>query len=141
MVTKHREEAGGSQKERAERTVADATTIDGRKGWICQFCSGISVWTRWRCRRCIFSIAAGKQGKHKKAVLSRIKCGIRDHPPRVVKTGSPVIKKESSRGCLQRWSCSVSSKGWSPETQGEPTRRADVRRQAERKLEGRDARD
>ena len=37
---------------RAEKIFADAVAIDGRKEWICKFCSEISVWTRWRCRRC-----------------------------------------------------------------------------------------
>ena len=39
-------------KERAERMLADAITIGCRKEWICKFCSGTNVWTRWRCRRC-----------------------------------------------------------------------------------------
>ena len=36
---------------RAERDLADAITVDGRKEWICKFCSETNVWTRWRCRR------------------------------------------------------------------------------------------
>ena len=33
---------------REERVLADAITIDGRKEWICKFCSETNVWTRWR---------------------------------------------------------------------------------------------
>ena len=32
---------------RAEKVLADATIIDGRKEWICKFCSETNVWTRW----------------------------------------------------------------------------------------------
>ena len=30
----------------AERVLADAITIDGRKEWTCKFCSETNVWTR-----------------------------------------------------------------------------------------------
>ena len=39
-------------KERAEKVLAGAITIDGRKEWKCKFCCESIVWTRWRCRRC-----------------------------------------------------------------------------------------
>ena len=45
-------------KERAERVLATATSIDGRPEWVCEF-----VWTRWRCRRCYDDIPAGLRGK------------------------------------------------------------------------------
>ena len=31
---------------RAEKTLADAVTIDGRKEWFCKLCSETDVWTR-----------------------------------------------------------------------------------------------
>ena len=34
---------------RAEKVLADAIAIDGRKEWICKLCSETKVWTRWRC--------------------------------------------------------------------------------------------
>ena len=52
-----------SGKERAERLLANAISIDGRKEWTCKFCSESNVWTRWRCRRCYSNIPAGLQGK------------------------------------------------------------------------------
>ena len=45
-------------KERAERVLAGAVAIDGRKELICKFCSETNVWTRWRCRRCYNDIPA-----------------------------------------------------------------------------------
>ena len=47
----------------------DAITNDGRKEWICKFCSETNVWTSWRCRRCFSNIPAGLRGKHKEAVF------------------------------------------------------------------------
>ena len=61
------------QKERAERVLAGAIAIDGRKDWICKFCSGSNVWTRRRCRRCFYNIPAGLRGKYRQAVAA--KCG------------------------------------------------------------------
>ena len=43
-------------KERAERVMASAISIDGRKEWTCKFCS--DVWTRWRCRRCYVTMTS-----------------------------------------------------------------------------------
>ena len=60
---------------RAEKLLADAITIDGRKEWRCKFCSETSVWTRWRCRRCYSTIPAW--GGHL------------DRHPRVVEEGKP----------------------------------------------------
>ena len=48
---------------RAERILAEAITIDGRKEWTCKFCSESNVMTRWRCRRCYNNITAGLHGK------------------------------------------------------------------------------
>ena len=46
--------------------------------------------------------------------LRRTKDGIQDHLPRVVgKRESLVIKERSSRSCVHKWTCSVSSKEWS----------------------------
>ena len=56
---------------RAERVLAVAITIDGRKEWTCQFCSESNVWTRWRCRRCYHNIPAGLSGKYKQAVAAK----------------------------------------------------------------------
>ena len=58
---------------RAEKVLADAITIDGRKEWICKFCSETNVWTRWRCRRCCSNIPAGSLGKHKQAIFAKNK--------------------------------------------------------------------
>ena len=47
MVPKRREWFVDHQKkERAERVLAGAIAIDGRKDWICKFCSESNVWTR-----------------------------------------------------------------------------------------------
>ena len=56
---------------RAEKLLADATTIDGREEWICKFCSETNVWTRWRCRRCYSNILAGLQEKYRQAVSEK----------------------------------------------------------------------
>ena len=58
-------------KERAERILANAILIDGRKEWICKFCSESNVWTRWRCRRCYSDIPAGLRGKYKQAIAAK----------------------------------------------------------------------
>ena len=55
----------------AERVLAEAITIDGRKEWTCKFCSESNVWTRWRCRRCYYNILAGPYGKYKQAVAAK----------------------------------------------------------------------
>ena len=60
-----------SGKERAERVLASAISIDGRREWTCKFCSESNVWTRWRCRRCYSDIPAGLHGKHRQAVAAR----------------------------------------------------------------------
>ena len=56
-------------KELAQKVLARAITIDGRKEWICNFCSESNVWTRWR-RRCCNNIPAGLRGKHRQAVAA-----------------------------------------------------------------------
>ena len=58
-------------KERAERVLASAISIDGRKEWTCKFCSESDVWTRVRCRRCCFDIPAGLRGKYRQATAGR----------------------------------------------------------------------
>ena len=58
------------EKQRGKK-LADAITIDGRKEWICKFCSEINVWTWWRCRRCDSHIPAGLQGKYRQAVSAK----------------------------------------------------------------------
>ena len=56
---------------RAERVLAEAITIDGRKEWTCKFCSESNVWTRWRCRRCYHNILATLFGKYRQAVAAK----------------------------------------------------------------------
>ena len=58
-------------KERSERVLASAISIDGRKEWTCKFCSESDVWTRVRCRRCCFDIPAGVRGKYRQAIDAR----------------------------------------------------------------------
>ena len=58
-------------KERAERVMANAILIDGRKEWTCKFCSESNVWTRWRCRRRYSNIPAELQGKYRQAVAAK----------------------------------------------------------------------
>ena len=58
-------------RERAERVLAGAIALDGRKEWICKFCSESNVWTRWRCRRCYHNIPAGLRGKYRQAVAAK----------------------------------------------------------------------
>ena len=41
------------------KVLADVITIDGRKEWICKFCSESNVWLRRRRRRCYSNIPAG----------------------------------------------------------------------------------
>ena len=72
MAVKRRE--GGSWipgEERAEKVLASAASIDGRKEWTCKYCSELNVWTRWRCRRCHHDIPAGLRGKCRQAMTSR----------------------------------------------------------------------
>ena len=45
MVSKRIE---GVQEELAERVLASAVSIDGRKEWTCKFCSESNVWMRWQ---------------------------------------------------------------------------------------------
>ena len=71
MVAKRREKSWIPGKERAEKMMADAITIDGRKEWICKFCSKSNVLTRWRCRRCYCNIPAGLRGKYRQAFSAR----------------------------------------------------------------------
>ena len=59
------------RKERAERVLAIAISIDGRKEWTCNFCSESKVWTRWRCRRCYHDIPACLRGKYRQAIAAR----------------------------------------------------------------------
>ena len=58
-------------KERAERVLVSAISIDGRKEWTCKFCSESNVWTRWRRRRCYNDIPAGLRGKYWQALAAR----------------------------------------------------------------------
>ena len=58
-------------KERAERVLANAISIDGRKEWTCKFCSESNVPTRWRCRRGYSNNPAGLHGKYRKAVAAK----------------------------------------------------------------------
>ena len=58
-------------KERAERILVGAIVIDGRREWICKFCSEFNVWTKWRCWRCHNNIPAGLHGKYKQAVAAK----------------------------------------------------------------------
>ena len=57
-------------KERAERVLAGAISIDGRKEWVSKFCSESNVWTKWRCRRCYNDIPAGLRGKYSQAIAA-----------------------------------------------------------------------
>ena len=58
-------------KECAERVLASAILIDGRKEWTCKFCSESNVWARWRWRCCDNDIPAGLRGKYRQAVAAR----------------------------------------------------------------------
>ena len=58
-------------EERAQRVLASAICVDGRKEWTCKFCSESNVWTRWRYRRCLNGIPAGLRGKYRQAVAAR----------------------------------------------------------------------
>ena len=63
MVTKRREGLRGFWVRNVRRKVlADAITIDGRKEWICKFCSEPNVWTRFRCIP--VKIQAGDSGEN-----------------------------------------------------------------------------
>ena len=51
------------------------------------------------------------KGCTRRPFLRRTKRGVQDRLPRVVGSkGGLVIKKKSSRSCVRKWSCSVSSK-------------------------------
>ena len=58
-------------KERAEKVLVSAVSIDGRKEWTCKFCSESNVWTRWRCRHCYHDIPARLRGKYRQAIAAR----------------------------------------------------------------------
>ena len=58
-------------KQRAARVWGGAIAIDGRREWMCKFCSESNVWTRWRCRRCYNGIPAGLRGKYRQAVAAK----------------------------------------------------------------------
>ena len=45
-------------EERAERVLANAISIDGKREWTRKFCSESKVRTRWHCRRCRQAVAA-----------------------------------------------------------------------------------
>ena len=59
-------------KERAERVLASAISIDGRKEWTCKFSSESNVWTRWRCRCCYNYLPTGLRGKYRQAIAARV---------------------------------------------------------------------
>ena len=71
-----KEVLGSGREITAEKVLADAITIDGRKEWICKFCSETNVGTQWRVRRCFSNIPAGLQGPHKQAIFAKNKDGI-----------------------------------------------------------------
>ena len=74
----------GSWIEATERRVlAKANSVDGRKEWMCEFCSESNVWTRWSCRRCDRNIPAGLQGKCMQAVAAKSGRGLLAHQRRV----------------------------------------------------------
>ena len=56
-----------------KKVLADAITIDGRKEWICKFCSKTKASTQRRCRRCGNNIPTGLEGKHKQAAYTKNK--------------------------------------------------------------------
>ena len=58
-------------KERAEKVLASAVSIDWRKEWTCKYGSESDVWTRWRCRRCHHDIPAFLRGKYRQAIAAR----------------------------------------------------------------------
>ena len=55
----------------AEKILADAVTIDGRREWSCKSCSETNVWTRWRCCWCHTNIPSGLQRKYGQAVSAK----------------------------------------------------------------------
>ena len=67
----HKNKSWVSGQVRAERVLAEAITIDGRKEWTCKFCSESNVWTRWRFRRCYHNIPAALFGKYRQAVAAK----------------------------------------------------------------------
>ena len=71
MVSVQRRVSWISGKERAERVLAGAIAIDGRKEWICKFCLELNVWTRWHSRRCYNNIPARLCGKYRQAVAAK----------------------------------------------------------------------
>ena len=112
---------------RAEKVLADAITIDGRKEWICKFCSETNVWTHWLCRGNFSNILLFCRENTSRLSLRRTKDGIQDHLPRVVENReSLVIMKRRSRSCVHKWGCSASSKEC-----GRARRRRESRREEE----------
>ena len=98
---------------RAERVLADAITIDGRKEWICKFCSETGVWTWRRCRRCYPNILAGLQGKYRQAVSAKTRSGHQDRRPRgVEKERGNMTRMRRSKSCERRLSSSGGSREW-----------------------------
>ena len=83
-------------KQRAEKVLADAITIDGRKEWTCKLCSESNVWTRWRCRRCYSNISTGLRGSADRRFRREVVGGRQDHCHQVVE------KKRSPETRMQR---------------------------------------
>ena len=102
-----------SGRVRAEKVLAEAVTIEGRKEWICKFCSETNVWTRWRCRRCCANLPAGLQGKYRQVPHPRV---VENSETRMLKSencerklksfcGSKKVEKEAGsarRTCKER---------------------------------------
>ena len=101
---------------RAEKVLADAITIDGRKEWICKFCSETNVWTRWRCRRCHSNILAGLQEKYRQAVSAKTRVE-KEREPRVQDAEIKELRAQVEQ--LRRQQRVKKEQGG----QGDPTRR------------------
>ena len=108
-VPKRREWFADPQKERAERVLAGAIAIDGRKDWICKFCSGSNVWTRRRCRRYVASTGRRSQqcvGKGQQApryrVGTRKTLRLRSVGPKLSIIGSRVEEKSKEGQAFHR---------------------------------------
>ena len=101
-----------SGKVRAEKVLAEAVTIDGRKVWICKFCSKSHVWTRWTCRRYRTNIPSGLQGKHRQATFGESRgLSIRFFIARVTEKEKGLgIQGQKSEICGSRWSSSSDSR-------------------------------
>ena len=93
---------------RAEKVLADAITIDGRKEWICKFCSGTNVWTSWRCRPCYSNT---QQEKYRQAISAKTRGGRQDHHLRLVeKERSPETRMRRLKNCDHRLNSSEGSR-------------------------------